>query len=231
MPVTGVVLVHSASTNATTIASINDTITGLFPRVIGKWSLEYKLYRENPVLDHSARPASQSLASSTVAGARFLSQLVLSHHPDDLFCLVDEPQSNLPGHPNFGKKVMAVFDRGMDMIITSKLSSLWILRQSMRAEGIAYAVGDEFVIRTANVTQTGSFRFIVVEIEYMFSDDIESSKIVIADFASRCGLTSGNYFFGDSVLIYRSNPDVFQKFTKADTGLQYMEALRARPSG
>ncbi|KAK9376300.1 mediator complex, subunit Med20 [Lipomyces chichibuensis] len=226
MPVTGIVLIHNASTNATTISSINDKITRLFPRIIGKWSLDYKLYRENPILDHGARPSGQG----QVTVSRFLSQLVLSHHRDDLFCLVDEPQSNIPGHANFEKKVIAVFDKGMDMIITSKLSSLWILRQSMRAEGVAYAVGDEFVIRTANVTQTGTFRYIVVEIEYLLSDDLESSKIVISDFASRCDLPNGKFFFGDSVHIYRK-ADEYQKFTRADTGLQYMEAFRARPDG
>ncbi|KAK9333888.1 mediator complex, subunit Med20 [Lipomyces starkeyi] len=229
MPVTGVVLIHNASTNATTISSINDKITRLFPRIIGKWSLEYKLYRENPILDHGARPSSQGQVTGAVS--RFLSQLVLSHHRDELFCLVDEPQSNIPGHSNFEKKVMAVFDKGMDMIITSKLASLWILRQSMRAEGVAYAVGEEFVIRTANVTQTGSFRYIVVEIEYLFSDDLESSKIVISDFASKCDLPNGKFYFGDSGHIYRSNADEYQTFRKADTGLQYMEAFRARPNG
>ncbi|KAK9365483.1 mediator complex, subunit Med20 [Lipomyces kononenkoae] len=229
MPVTGVVLIQEASTNATTITSINDKITRLFPRVIGKWSLEYKLYRENAILDHSARRSSQDKAPG--AGSRFLSQLVLSHHPDDLFCLVDEPQSHVPGHQNFDKKVLAVFDKDMDMIITSKLSSLWILRQSTRAEGVAYVIGDEFVIRTANVTQAGSFRCIVVEIEYLFSDDLESSKIVISDFATRCGVPDGKFFFGDTVNIYRRKVDELQKFTKAATGLQYIEAFRARPNG
>ncbi|KAK9237222.1 mediator complex, subunit Med20 [Lipomyces kononenkoae] len=229
MPVTGLILIQDPSTNATTITAINDQITHLFPRVIGKWSLEYKLFRENPVLDHSARHSSPDKPQG--AGSRFLSQLFLSHHPDDLFCLVDEPQSHVPGHQSFDKKVMTVFDKGMDMIITSKLSSIWILRQSMRAEGVAYAVGDEFVVRTANVTQAGSFRCIVVEIEYLFSNDLESSKIVISDFATRCGLPDGKFFFGDTVNIYRSKADEFQKFTKAATGLQYMEAFRARPNG
>ncbi|KAK9464650.1 mediator complex, subunit Med20 [Lipomyces arxii] len=225
MPVTGLLMISDASTNIATVSSINDHLIRLFPKSLGRWFLEYKLLRENPVVD-------QGVARSEPGSGnpRFLSELYLSHHPDKTFCLIDEARSQASGGTNNGKRVMCAFDRGMSAIITTKLSSLWLLRQSMRAEGLAFAIGDDFIVRTGNVTQTGAFKFVLVEIEDLRHDELSSAKSNISSFVSTTGFPPGRLFFGDTVHVVDDKQRKDSKFSVSDTGLQYMEAFRMRPN-
>lgn len=163
-------VVQEPGTIASTISSINDKITRQFPKVLGKWSIEYKLFRENPEISTPGRQGSQAhidqYQQQPQSKARFLSQLHLSTHDDDVFNLIDEPMSYSAARAGIksDKKVLAVFDKGMDSIIGAKLQSMWLLRQSMRAEGHVFAIGDSFLVRTANVTQNGTFKFLIIEV-------------------------------------------------------------------
>ncbi|KAK9476769.1 mediator complex, subunit Med20 [Lipomyces japonicus] len=228
MPLTAVFIVQDSYANATTISKITDKVSRLFPKPLGKWSLEYKLYRENPALEGIGRQPGAQASSAP----RYLSQLSLSHHEHDLFCLIDEPISNAK-NGNAGpnkKKIMAVFDRGMDAIVGSKLQSLWVLRQSMRADGMAYQVGDDFVIRLGSVTQAGAFKFILLEVAYLPGHDLDQAKPIIEDFLQSAELSSGKYYYGDTIDCNISKSSLDPKVLKAYTGLQYMEAFRTRPN-
>ncbi|KAK9382574.1 mediator complex, subunit Med20 [Kockiozyma suomiensis] len=237
MPVTGLYVVQEPGTIASTISSINDKITRQFPKVLGKWSIEYKLFRENPEISTPGRQGSQAhidqYQQQPQSKARFLSQLHLSTHDDDVFNLIDEPMSYSAARAGIksDKKVLAVFDKGMDSIIGAKLQSMWLLRQSMRAEGHVFAIGDSFLVRTANVTQNGTFKFLIIEVEYLASDDLDASKEIIAGFITKCGFPQGRLFFGDSLDIYREPAEDPKKFGKIAHCLQYMEFFRMRPSG
>ncbi|KAK9457009.1 mediator complex, subunit Med20 [Dipodascopsis uninucleata] len=237
MPCTGILLIHDSSITATTISSVNDRISRVFPKSIGPWSLEYKLYRENPALDSNS--GKYKIGQST--GPRFLSQLTLSHHADQVFCLIDDThgrsklnngqaqqQAQLQQNETTGRKVIATFDKGMDLIISSKLQSLWILRKSMRAEGMANSVGTDFEIRVANVTQSGSFKFLIAEITYLKGNSISESKHPIQEFITKCQLPPGKLFFGATLDILDRKNDESMAFTELDTGIQYMEVFRAR---
>ncbi|KAK9451725.1 mediator complex, subunit Med20 [Limtongia smithiae] len=244
MPVTALYLVQDPSINATTITSVSERITRLFPRSVGKWGFEYKLYRENPMLTthhsiHSlpSQPGSQQQQQQQhmpSTPARFLAQLYITKHRDDLFCLIDEPHGGYTssGAAVANKAVMAVFDKGMDSIVATKLQSLWTLRQTMRGEGFAYSIGDEFVVRVASVTMSGSFRFIVIEVEYLKSVDLASSKQPIADLIAKCDLPRGKFVYGEKIEIYKpQGANVARAFTKIDNALQYVELLRSGPNG
>ncbi|KAK9461317.1 mediator complex, subunit Med20 [Lipomyces oligophaga] len=227
MPATGLFVLQDPSFTATTIIQMNDRIARLdFPRVQGKWSLDYKLFIENPAMLRTP-PSSSSQAPRP----RQLSQLSLSQHRDDIFCLIDE-SPNYTSRSASGnlKKVLAVFDRGIDSIIGVKLHSLWVQRQAMRADGFIFAFGEEFTVRTGNVTQGGLFKFIIVEVEYLLSDNLEEAKPHILSLIDKCNLPPGKFYYGDKVDIHREEGQDLNTWTKLTNSLQYMEIFRSRES-
>ncbi|KAK7207209.1 mediator complex, subunit Med20 [Myxozyma melibiosi] len=233
MPVTGLYVVQEPGTNASTISSVNDKVARLFPKVIGKWSFEYKLFRENPEISAPGRHGSQAHLDQpqqqrAQTKARFLSQLHLSTHDEDVFNLVDEPVSYSATRTGTvsDKKVLAVFDKGIYSIVGAKLQSMWLPRQLMRGDGHAFAVGDMYTVRTANITQNGTFKFLIIEVEYHASDNLEDSKLAITSFIAQSAFPQGRIFFGDTIDIYAELTEGPKRFGKAEHALQYLEFFR-----
>lgn len=69
-----------------------------------------------------------------------------------------------------------VMQGDFDSVLTTKLQSLWLPRQTIKAEGNAYQLqSGDFVFRTANLFLQGSFKGLVVQIEYTKEcDDAEA---------------------------------------------------------
>ncbi|KAK9471805.1 mediator complex, subunit Med20 [Dipodascopsis tothii] len=227
MGITGLFVLQDASITATSISTLHDKVLKNYGKVLGRWSVDYKLFRE------SAAPAG-GRGDGKPAPA-FFSQIFISSFPDDVFCLVDEapgagagPLPVEAGQP--GRKVLAVFDRGIDSIVSLKLQNMWVLRQSMRADGTSYQCGADYKVCLANVTQTGLFKFVVAEVECVNETDMDSARERIRAFLfdTLAFPTEGRFFWGDTLNVYHGT-DEREGFTKADTAVQYLEVFRARP--
>ncbi|CAN6651993.1 mediator of RNA polymerase II transcription subunit 20 [Trichomonascus vanleenenianus] len=132
-----------SDTLVTRIATLQDQISNIMSANLGKWQFEYKLYRENPA------------SKDTLSGQpdRFLYTLSHAQLPGEVVCVTDGVATTLKGD--------------FDLILMTKLQSLWIPRQTMKGDGNMYEIGDgEFVFRLVNVTLQGVFKGLLVEVEY-----------------------------------------------------------------
>ena len=157
------------------------------PILLGKWSLEHRLLRE------TAPPPAPSSGSGTTSPAapqqqqqqqqqqkqqqqqqsqqsqqqvRFMQWLDLSYHPTKLFVYTPSP------------RVMATLDREFEILVRVKMSGLWTLIKTMRAEGLVYEVED-FRVRVANVVQGGggeAVKGVLVEVEYVPCAHLEGDR-------------------------------------------------------
>jgi TATA-binding related factor (TRF) of subunit 20 of Mediator complex len=128
--------------------------------VLGKWAFESKLYRENV----AALPKD----SSTV-NVSFLHTLQLSQHAGKMFCLKNGKGTVLEGD--------------FDAMMTTKLQSVWTLRQVIKGEGRVYDLKEEdFIIRTANIFLQGAFKGFLLEVEYKKDPVLMTDEELLARF-------------------------------------------------
>lgn len=128
---------------------------------LGKWAFECKLYRENAgVIKDMA--SSQSLVS-------FLHTLQLSQHAGKIYCLKNGQGTVLEGD--------------FDAMMTTKLQSVWTLRQIIKGEGRTYDLKeDDFIIRTANIFLQGAFKGFLLQVEYKKEQPLMSDEELLGKF-------------------------------------------------
>lgn len=132
------------------MSSVCDVIGNKIPTNVSKWSFEVKLYRENP---HGMGPIDHQQQQSGKVQPNFLYTVTYSNNPKEIVCLV--------------KGVGTLLRGSFDAMLATKLQSLWQLRQTMRGEGTAFEIkGGEYCIRVANMMLQGSFRGLLIEVEY-----------------------------------------------------------------
>ena len=110
-------------------------------------------------------------------------------------------------------------DRDFAQIIKAKLSTLWTLRQTLRAEGHCYEL-DDFRVRVGRVMMVEQVRGVVVEVEYLPVDTMSAGEAVLKDFIDGLQLP----FAGEWVL----GTEKTKEWTVLDTGRLYCELLRFR---
>ncbi|KAF3915368.1 hypothetical protein AA313_de0206576 [Arthrobotrys entomopaga] len=244
MPVTGLYFCPDSGTTQAPAAAITDRLSKRYqPVLTTKFSLEHRLLREHglptpaPTTSTPTSATAPNLTSTTnvstntstsaagmVGGAtgqgrvdqpRFMQYLDLSHHPGKRFCLVD--------------KTIVTLDPDFDQILTSKLQSLWGMRQTLKADGSGFDLED-FRIKVATLTQGSMLKGVLVEVEYLPASTIEQGEPVIRDFIDQLELPSGanvRLYFSQAVRSGDKEGEE-REFSVLDTGMQYMELLRLR---
>jgi hypothetical protein len=102
-----------------------------------------------------------------------------------------------------------------DAMLSTKLRSLWIQRQVVRADGHAYEINDgEFVLRLANIFLQGSYKGLIVEIEYTKDNAPETADLDII-VKMNASLKEYNLHYKDTKLAR----------TRIETGRLYANAL------
>lgn len=149
-------LTLNTSVTVTHISTLHDQISNTLSTSLGKWSFEYKLYRENP--------ASSSNPSST--DPSFLYLLHFSHYPGETFCLTSN-----------GSSGSVVLQGDFDSMLNTKLQSLWMHRQTIKGEGNAYELnGGEIKLRMANMFLQGGYKGLIIEVDYENDHDEDKSE-------------------------------------------------------
>lgn len=138
--------------------------------------------------------------------------LDLSYHPTKLFVYTPSP------------RVMATLDREFEILVRVKMSGLWTLIKTMRAEGLVYEVED-FRVRVANVVQGGggeAVKGVLVEVEYVPCAHLEGAEGVLRSFVEGLGVAGGRFVFAEEGV------EAGKEWSVLDTARQYCEALRLR---
>ncbi|ANB14409.1 hypothetical protein AWJ20_1997 [Sugiyamaella lignohabitans] len=76
-------------------------------------------------------------------------------------------------------------------MLTTKLQSLWLLRQVIQGEGHSYELqGGKFILRLANIFLQGSYKGLLVQVEYNSSGSEDTSGQIqkINEFLAQYGL-------------------------------------------
>ncbi|KAK6543900.1 hypothetical protein TWF694_000620 [Orbilia ellipsospora] len=241
MPVTGLYFCPDSGTTQAPATAIIDRLSKRYqPVLTTKFSLEHRLLREHglptptpttstptsttaPNLPSAASASTNNSTGAAGGGAaqgrpdqpRFMQYLDLSHHPGKRFCLVD--------------KTIVTLDPDFDQILTSKLQSLWGMRQTLKADGSGFDLED-FRIKVATLTQGSMLKGVLVEVEYLPASTLEQGEAVIRDFIDQLELPSGanvRLYFSQAVRSGDKEGEE-REFSILDTGMQYMELLRLR---
>lgn len=182
------------------------------PIPLGRWTVEHRLLRENPPPQPAtpSSPASpqQSTQPTPPQQHKFMQWLDLSYHPLTLFILAD--------------KQIVTSEREFELIVRSKMASMWTVRQTLRAAGHGYEV-DDFRVRIADLTQGDQVKGVVVEIEYTPCAYIEQGEAIIRDFMAGLQPPEGRFTFAPN-----EGYEPGREWTLLDTGRQYCEILRFR---
>jgi hypothetical protein len=148
---TAVILDTDASLSL--VSALQDQISNSLSRLLGKWSFEYNLFRANPA------------SFSTQDNSSFLYTLTLSQYPEELFCLCDGMTTMLKGD--------------FEIMMASQLQSLWLQRQAIKGDGSTYELnGGQCVLRLANLFLQGSFKGLLVELEYKQHNNEDKDKLL-----------------------------------------------------
>ncbi|KAI5849074.1 mediator complex, subunit Med20 [Tricharina praecox] len=210
MPVTGLYFI-AEQTSTSNSPPINITLLDRLqkrhqPIAAGGYRLDHRLLR-------STAPSSGSSGSSggpdgSSGGGpsppAFLQYLEIPHLSPIPFALC-------------GSAIVTI-DRDFAQILKTKLSTLWTLRQTLRAEGHCYEV-DDFRVRVGRV-MGDQVRGVVVEVEYLPVDTMNAGEAVLKDFIEGLQLP----FPGRWVL----GTEKTKEWTVLDTGRLYCELLRFR---
>lgn len=218
------------------MTSVCDAIGNMIPTNTSKWSFEIKLFRENPHSMGTEPPQNQFQRNQPV---NFLHTVTFSSNPKEIVCLV--------------KGVGTSFKGPFDLMLSTKLQSLWQLRQAIRGEGTAFEMnGGEYWIRLGNLMLQGNLRGLLIEVEYTLKDSFfkksDIPAITQSDNKSKVDLTKseaygkiksmidlitggfdplketpGHIVTGPEYVVTRTEP-----FTRVETAWQYIEALGSR---
>ncbi|ODQ64284.1 TATA-binding related factor [Nadsonia fulvescens var. elongata DSM 6958] len=241
-----IVLYVSEATPAT-ISTFNDQLSNQLPKILGRWSFEYKIYRKNAASDP---PHTKNVMGSSISAPLITDPAVLSTmKPGDEKFMYTLSLGQFPG------SLFSVHDKGMGTIlegdfeemIQTKLKSLWTQRQALKGEGYAYELDDgQFVVRVGNVLLQGLFKGMLIEVEHVTIVD-NNSTLADSSFGGKqhnqavlepplVGSGSGESLNKLRNFIYENNfpkgqiylGDRFENkpFTKLQTAWQYIEALR-----
>lgn len=94
----------------------------------------------------------------------FLYTLQFAHYPNELFSL--------------SQGACTVLEGDFDAMLTTKLQSLWIPRQTYKGDGISFTINNnEFVIRLANLSLMGNFKGLLIHIQYLGNSSNSTEKI------------------------------------------------------
>ncbi|KAG0128389.1 mediator complex, subunit Med20 [Tuber indicum] len=188
------------------------------PLFAGKWALEHRLLRETiPSSTTSANTSSQSNNHTShsqssqpqpPAGGNYMQYLDLPYLPGKLIVLTPS--------------AIVTLDREFDLLVRSKLSALWSLRQTLRGEGLAYEV-DDFKVRIANILQGEVWKGVLVEVEYAPCSLLAVAEGVIRGFVEGLGWPAGRFTFVGKGGGRRVEGE---EWSVLDTGRQYCEVLR-----
>ncbi|KAL7271301.1 hypothetical protein RUND412_005953 [Rhizina undulata] len=236
MPVTGLYYISDLTPPPTTLLS-DRLFKQHTPTPLGRFTIDHRLLRENPPPPPPtpsssvppslpppppppqptplppSLPTTTTSSTTTTAGAgnnahKFMQCLDLSYHPQKLFVLAD--------------RTLITLDREFELIVRGKMTQLWTHRQTLRAEGMGYEVGD-FRVRIGNVLQAEQVKGVVVEIEYTPCKYLEQAEPIIRDFLQQLRPPQGRFTFAP-----REGYTPGQEWTLLDTGRQYCELLRLR---
>jgi hypothetical protein len=117
---------------------------------------------------------------------------------------------------------IVTLDREFDLLVRSKLSALWSLRQTLRGEGLAYEV-DDFKVRIANILQGEVWKGVLVEVEYAPCSLLAVAEGAIRGFVEGLGWPAGRFTFVGKGGGRRVEGE---EWSVLDTGRQYCEVLR-----
>lgn len=136
------VIIPDATVGA--ISKLHDAVSNTDSTFVGNWGFDCKLFRENP--------ASAGGRSSEQLNSSFLCTIGVSSRPAEIYCVINDSCSKLSGD--------------FSAMLTSKLQSIWQLRQTTRGDGKIYKIGNgEFAVRTANIFLQGGFKGMLIQVD------------------------------------------------------------------
>lgn len=140
------------NTTVNNIASFHDQISNEIPKILDPWSFELKIYRANPIVSKlmSAVPPLQQLRQQpqqlqqlqqqTAQLNKILYTLSLSYNQNQTISIINKNCTIFNTSIDQGQSLMesncsSGFYDPLDVILQSKLTSLWVLKQSLKGEG------------------------------------------------------------------------------------------------
>ncbi|RCK62333.1 Mediator of RNA polymerase II transcription subunit 20 [Candida viswanathii] len=178
--VTAVLLVQKATPE--TITQFHDQISNELPTTKGKWSFNFKIFKNNQY----SIPLELADTHTQAPESKYLYTLSPSYLPDSTISLVNgrsagvftnsiEEEINELGHPtelsipneHLHKGATTGLNDRFDAFVGAKLQSLWSQRQLIKGDGgqIYELENGNLSIRTSNVFLHGVFRGLLLEIE------------------------------------------------------------------
>lgn len=155
-----VLLVQDASPNS--ITTFHDLISNEIPKVLGRWSFDLKIFKQN--VHGSAGGDSQFLYDLSFDNEQGKSITVVNG--EAIVTTNDIPEGLIDSGCSNGAA------DSLDHIIQTKLQGLWLLRQTLKGEnGNSYEIRNgEFVIKAINVFLHGNFKNFLIMMEYHGND-------------------------------------------------------------
>lgn len=154
---TAVISVSNASTAS--LSLFHDQIISEVPRILGRWAFELKIFRSNN---------SQASSSQT----SFLFNVNFEHENNSSVTIIDNTSIVSTSTPSInliesGAAQGAGAGDPLDLIIQTKLQSLWLIRQTLKVEnGYSYELVDgDVIIRAVNVFLNGNFKNFLIIVE------------------------------------------------------------------
>lgn len=129
-------------------------ITNSLAKPLGRWSFEYKLYKANTASLIKEADKGNSTQDKKPWDGTFLYTMQFSQLPGKIFCIINNTATVLNGD--------------FDGMLLTKLKSLWVLRQTIKADGQCYEVfmdQHKFRLRMANMFVQGGYKGLVIEAE------------------------------------------------------------------
>ncbi|KAK6454866.1 mediator of RNA polymerase II transcription subunit 20 [Scheffersomyces xylosifermentans] len=208
--VSAVLLIQKASPE--TITQFHDQLSNELPTLRGKWSFNFKIFRNNP---YSIPP--ELVETATVhPESKFLFTLSPSYLNDSTITLINKKSAGVftnlvkeaaeeLGHPtdlsipdeHLHKGATTGLNDPFDFFVAQKLQSLWTQRQLIRGDGghIYELENGNLTIRTSNVFLHGNFKGLLVEIDVdknlLKGDTVESFTATFEGIRNKYGIPAG----------------------------------------
>lgn len=126
------------------IGKLHDDISNTQSSIVGKWTFDSKIYRENPASSGGRTP--EQMYSSSLCTINF------SERAEFTYCIVGNNCTTLRGD--------------MLRMLDSKLQSIWLLRQSIRGDGRVYDINHgKYTLKTANAFIQGGYKGLLIQID------------------------------------------------------------------
>ncbi|KAK6464151.1 mediator of RNA polymerase II transcription subunit 20 [Scheffersomyces coipomensis] len=210
--VSAVLLIQSATPE--TITQFHDQLSNELPSLKGKWSFNFKIFRNNPYSIHPDQAETATVATE----AQFLYTLSPSYLNESTITLINKKsvgvftnlikeettelqrshELNIPDeHLHLG--ATTGLNDPFDFFVSQKLESLWTQRQLIRGDGgqIYELENGNLIIRTSNVFLHGNFRGLLIQIELNNNlitniKDTKSFKASFEKISKKYGIPEGD---------------------------------------